>query len=174
MHSCCLVIYDPEEMCLDDILDKFDFNPTDKCWLEFEDRTEDIKQEFEESGYVDFEKYIKDYGYVKQDGMVGEYFNVNGQFDWYEVGGRWRSFLKLKENLLNEISVPENLMGDSNYCAYKEDLDIDKTFISKPFSLIYDYEWYDQYNTVNFDEFVMEKVNESDDKYLFVIVDMHC
>lgn len=49
--------------------------------------------------YPTFEEFIEDYGGYKKDDITGKYGywqNPNAKWDWYEIGGRWAGFFKLK------------------------------------------------------------------------------
>jgi hypothetical protein len=58
--------------------------------------------------YGDIEKFAKDYhGYTKEvDGRYGYYANPCAKWDWYEVGGRWSGYFKLKEGAEGERGEP--------------------------------------------------------------------
>lgn len=65
-----------------------------------------------------FIEYVEeDCGYVYSDknNAFGYYENPNAKWDWYETGGRWSNFLKLKPDLdvQNEIPDFNGLRGDS-------------------------------------------------------------
>lgn len=49
--------------------------------------------------YDTFEKYMESEGYSKDNelGLYGYWFNPNGKYDWWEVGGRWSGMLKASE-----------------------------------------------------------------------------
>jgi len=45
----------------------------------------------------DIQRYAKDYhGYSIEDGKFGYYENPNAKWDWYQLGGRWCGFFKVK------------------------------------------------------------------------------
>jgi len=53
--------------------------------------------------YASFEEYMKEWhGYDSRDqskGRYGLWSNPNVKWDWYQVGGRWSGFLKLKDGI---------------------------------------------------------------------------
>lgn len=70
--------------------------------------TEDLKKDFEkhlnehpEYNYESLEDYADDYhGYYKLEDKDewGYWTNTNSKWDWYEIGGRWTGFFKVKDN----------------------------------------------------------------------------
>lgn len=76
-------------------------------YMEFNDMTDEVRDEYDELGadgkekYPTFELYVEDYHGYKAHEIDGEtrygyYENPNAKWDWYQVGGRWSGFLKLK------------------------------------------------------------------------------
>lgn len=67
------------------------------------------------------------------DGVWCEFstYNPKSKWDWYQLGGRWSDFLKLKENGEGVPGTPSLLMGEfrhtPGYCdqALKKDIDFD-------------------------------------------------
>lgn len=57
-----------------------------------------------------FEQYMKAWCSAEErDGENGEYgywTNPNGKWDWYQVGGRWSGFFKLKPGCFGEVGAP--------------------------------------------------------------------
>ena len=49
---------------------------------------------------------------IQPDGSVYSEYNPNSKWDWYEVGGRWKNLLRLKN-------------GDKADCAYVREIDFD-------------------------------------------------
>lgn len=105
-HFTVMVIGDNPE----DQLAPYQENNMSTCpeeYLEFQDETEYLKKNWDEmpqeekDGYDNsFDNFAEDEGYEKHpDGdKYGCYSNPNTKWDWYELGGRWTGFLKLKEN----------------------------------------------------------------------------
>ena len=76
-----------------------------KEYLEFNDMTESLKDDWEsedeetkEKYKHDFDEYVTEYhGYKKaEDGRYGYWENPNAKWDWYVLGGRWNGFFKMK------------------------------------------------------------------------------
>lgn len=76
---------------------------------EYEKATEKTKKE-----YPTLKQYAEDYhGHESVDGETGEYGyweNPNAKWDWWEVGGRWTGFFKMKDGAKYEVGSP-GLMG---------------------------------------------------------------
>lgn len=176
MHFSVLVIMEPScdniKEQLGSLLEKFDMDAE----LEFEDMTEDIENEFYESKYIDFETYLKDYGYEYNGDRIGRYVNFDGIYDWYQIGGRFSEILKLKENVKNIESLNDkDLTSLYTNIAYKEDLDLDNIkFDERYYGLIYNDEYYDEYCTnENFTDLITKIVKESPENSIFCTIDMH-
>ena len=59
------------------------------------------KNEHPEHYYENLEDFAKDYhGYIKDefDDVWGRWTNPNSKWDWYQIGGRWSGFFKIKDN----------------------------------------------------------------------------
>ena len=107
-HFTVMVIGDnPEEQ-----LAPYQENNMGNCpegYLEFMDKTEDLKKEWEElaeeerSEYTDFDSFAMEDGYEEHEGKYGYFKNPNAKWDWYLLGGRWSGFLELKEGAKGEI-----------------------------------------------------------------------
>jgi len=106
-----------------------------KEYLAFNDVTDDVTREWEDEDqetkekYKDLDTYATEYnGYEKNDeGRYGYWENPNAKWDWYQLGGRWTGFFKLKEGAngfigsLSLFSEPaEDGYADS---ALKRDID---------------------------------------------------
>lgn len=62
---------------------------------------EEIKNNHPEYCYESLEEFAEDYhGYSKLDGeeIWGRWTNPNSKWDWYQIGGRWSGFFKIKDN----------------------------------------------------------------------------
>jgi hypothetical protein len=90
--------------------------------------------------YSSFEEFIEDWGgYEKnENGKYGYWENPNAKWDWYQIGGRWNGFFKLKEKLkLNDPNGIANKYGFSKgemetfIKMAKEDLEKFKEIVSK-------------------------------------------
>lgn len=74
--------------------------------LKFNDETEYVRKEWDEEDQEtknqynhDIDAYAEDYHGYKKDGETGKYGyweNPNAKWDWYQLGGRWTGFFKLK------------------------------------------------------------------------------
>jgi hypothetical protein len=132
-HFTVLVIGDNPE----DQLAPYQENNMGTCpeeYLEFNDRTEEIKKEWEGADeetrekYKDFDSYATGYhGYEDNHGLYGYWHNPNTKWDWYQLGGRWTGFFKLKEGADGEAGTP-GLSTDSAEPGYadvvmKKDID---------------------------------------------------
>ena len=93
---------EPHEV--EDLLAPYQENNMGDCprkFMEFEDGTADIKEYYEQSDKKDsmtIDEYAEDEGYTKHKGVYGYWHNPNCKWDWYQVGGRWSGFLRLKPN----------------------------------------------------------------------------
>jgi len=57
--------------------------------------------------YKTIEAYAKDYhGYYKVNGKYGYRSNENAKWDWYQLGGRWTGFFKLKPGVNGGLGTP--------------------------------------------------------------------
>lgn len=80
--------------------------------------------------YKTIEEYAKDYhGYEAVDGKFGYYSNENAKWDWYELGGRWTGYFKLKPEAKGKVGNPglmteKALVGTADQ-ALKKDIDFD-------------------------------------------------
>ena len=45
-----------------------------------------------------FEQYALDSGYSQENGCWGYYCNPNAKWDWWQIGGRWSSMLRTKDD----------------------------------------------------------------------------
>jgi hypothetical protein len=87
--------------------------------------------------YSDFDTFMREYcGYEEKDPKTGQYGyweNPNAKWDWYQLGGRWAGFFKLKPDLGKDIECnrgePSWWNGDTPIPfdqvdqAYKKDID---------------------------------------------------
>jgi hypothetical protein len=99
-----------------------------------EDQKE-IQEEYEnhKNKYSDVDEFAKDwYGYTKnENGVYGRMTNPNSKWDWYQLGGRWTGYLKLKVDSTTQgvageqgIMTPRAKVG---YCdqTLKKNIDIE-------------------------------------------------
>jgi hypothetical protein len=100
-------------------------------YLVLEDLTEEVEEGYRldgEPGSLD--EYAKLQGYSKdrETGRYGYWINPDSQWDWYELGGRWRNYFKLKKGTtyykhgnagLNNLPLQEGYAD----MAYKKDID---------------------------------------------------
>lgn len=71
--------------------------------------------------YSSFEEFmLKWYGYEGRDDVKGKYgywHNPDAKWDWYELGGRWRGMLLVKEDAPSSIGTP-GVFGDNLSAKY--------------------------------------------------------
>jgi hypothetical protein len=116
-HFTVLVIgHNPEDQ-----LQPFQENNMDDCpkeYLAFNSVEDEYKERFakenpnaqyesEEAYKVAFDSYLKDRGYEKDPttGQYGYWENPNAKWDWYQLGGRWTGFFKLKADANKEFAI---------------------------------------------------------------------
>ncbi len=78
-------------------------------FVEPDESEEDLKKEFEENkeSYDSFDEFMGDYyGYEKHEGKFGKWTNPNSKWDWYQLGGRWTGFFKLKDGECGQLGFP--------------------------------------------------------------------
>lgn len=67
---------------------------------------ENLQEEFKKrkDDYSSLDEFVEDwYGYQKNDkGVYGRITNPNAKWDWYQLGGRWTGYFKLKESVITE------------------------------------------------------------------------
>ncbi len=75
-------------------------------FLSFNDHTDEVLKDWAEADdetidkYGNVEKYAEEYHGYKKDPETGKYgywVNKNAKWDWYQLGGRWTGFFKVKE-----------------------------------------------------------------------------
>jgi len=115
-------------------------DPKDQQFVEFIDYTEEVLKKWndeysnkvlKEPGkksklvYANFNEYLADYGYIKKDDKYGYISNTMAKWDWYQVGGRWTGYFKLKDKTAGE-DVPAawnhsgHTKGYSDHCQIKD------------------------------------------------------
>jgi hypothetical protein len=80
-------------------------------YLAFNDVTDDVTREWEDEDqetkekYKDLDTYATEYnGYKKnEEGRYGYWENPNAKWDWYQLGGRWSGFFKMKPGSEGEV-----------------------------------------------------------------------
>jgi len=106
-------------------------------YLEFEDCTEEVQERWdkrsaeEEAEYKNMAGFAERYyGYEENDGKFGRTHNPNRKWDWYQIGGRWSGFLKLKAGVKGKLgsrslldSSPDDRRGRADQ-ARKGDIDV--------------------------------------------------
>ena len=82
--------------------------------------------------YIDAKDWVDDwhgYCFDEDTQSYGYYHNINEKWDWYEMGGRWSGFFKLKEGASGKIGKPGvfNNNPRSGYVdqAFKKDIDFE-------------------------------------------------
>jgi hypothetical protein len=76
------------------------------CEETSEQLSKEFKEKQEEYNYADFSDFMKDsYGYEQdEEGNWGRETNPNAKWDWFQLGGRWTGFFKLKAHVKFEYS----------------------------------------------------------------------
>lgn len=110
-HFTCMVFGENAEKQLA----PFQENNMDDCpdiHLKFNDETEYVEKEWAEEDQEtkdeynnDFDTYAEDYhGYKKDEetGKYGYWENPNAKWDWYQLGGRWAGFFRVKPGAKGE------------------------------------------------------------------------
>lgn len=102
----------------------------DKAKEEFESyETMTHRQYFEKTG-ADFDEEISEnFGVEKKNGVWSRFTNPNAKWDWYQLGGRWTGFFKLKNGAQGNTGEP-GLMTRSAKVGYadealKKDIDFE-------------------------------------------------
>jgi hypothetical protein len=69
--------------------------------------TQDIEVPIKEV-YSTFENYVREYHKANYNlgDKLGHMFNPNGKWDWYQVGGRWSGFFKMKPDTEGDAGEP--------------------------------------------------------------------
>lgn len=95
----------------------------------FQEPDEDLKSCWNENNheYESFDEYVRDYwGYDFDEdiGRFGLWCNPNAKWDWYQLGGRFSGFFKLKPQFDGEgVCGNKGLMGS---CRNDSNLHVDK------------------------------------------------
>lgn len=152
---------------------------------------EDLEAEYKKNkGYKSIDDFIEDYyGYEKIDGVYGRYTNPNAQWDWYELGGRWTGYFKVKESTGSYKVGRPGLMTDKALKGFadqllKRDIDFDHKDYT-PYALVVNGKWLEKgemgwwgisSNEKSDEEWsvlVKAKINEAADDSLFSLYDCH-
>ena len=99
-HFTVLVVGDNQDEQLAPFCEQTD-NPE---YLEFNDETEEAEEKYEteKDKYSTFEEFVSEYyGYEwnETEGGYGYYTNPRAKWDWYQLGGRWTGFFKMKQGI---------------------------------------------------------------------------
>ena len=150
-HANLLVILKKDED-LDEVLAPYDENNAE--YFEFEDQTEDLLKVYKdeiENGAKEgktAKEVLDDCGYVEREGRFGIEGNPKGYWDWWVIGGRWESYLKLNKELRDLAAVSE-LSEDGTHCSICRRKDFDYEGQKKDqedaplfFAIVKDGEWY--------------------------------
>lgn len=81
-------------------------------------RVEWIESKHEEDEDAEtLDEYINDWFGYKQDdeGRYWQHTNPNSKWDWYQVGGRWSGFFKMKDSARGEL-------GEKSWCNKNENI----------------------------------------------------
>lgn len=80
------------ESRIDGILAPYCECTEDPEFLEFDDRTDELLEDFAKQGEESnntLDDLARDYGYEKDGDRYGYMLNPNAKWDWYQIGGRW-------------------------------------------------------------------------------------
>lgn len=108
-----------------------------------------ITKELESLSKKTNKEYLNDNLYEKADKKRGysiSTYNPNSKWDWYEVGGRWCGYFKLKEGkagVIGESGVGGNKPKNDADIALKGDIDGE---IEPTFAVVKDGKWYEKGN----------------------------
>lgn len=85
--------------------------------------------------YPEFDKFMEEYQGYKRDekeGKYGYWENPNAKWDWYQIGGRWSGFFKLKRGTTGETGTPGLMTPEAEPgwvdSALKKDIAFDEMF----------------------------------------------
>jgi hypothetical protein len=83
--------------------------------------------------YLNFDDYVENYhGYEKEGDKYGYYSNENAKWDWYQLGGRWTEYFKLKSGAKGKIGSPGIMTENTEFGtvdqAFKKDIDFDRMY----------------------------------------------
>lgn len=135
-HFTVLVIGEDPEKQLEPYAEQWDTN-TPPYFAEFESMSDEYRKEYDElsaeelNKYPTFKQYCEEYhGSIMHMGEWGYWHNPNAKWDWYQLGGRWTGFFKIKPE--NQSAAAVGSPGIMTEAApegradqlYKEDLDI--------------------------------------------------
>lgn len=86
--------------------------------------------------YKTIDSYARKYhGYKKRGGRYGYMSNDNAKWDWYQLGGRWTGFFKLKPGVRGEVGSPGLMTSSAKVGtadqALKKDIDFDAMYAEK-------------------------------------------
>jgi hypothetical protein len=81
--------------------------------------------------YPDYEEYLRDWHGVEDEDRQGYDFNPNAKWDWYQLGGRWTGYFKLKSGKhgeLGDFSLVSSRRAEYGTAdqAYKRDIDFER------------------------------------------------
>lgn len=119
-HFTVLVIGDEAEEQLAPFQEN-NMGDTPEEYLKFESRQKEMEEEYAEEDaetkakYPTLELYATEYHGYEKDEATGEYgyiTNPNAKWDWYELGGRWTGFFKLKKKDNNGWSLNQDHVTD--------------------------------------------------------------
>ena len=79
--------------------------------------------------YPDYNTYLEEWHGVENVEKQGYWTNPNGKWDWYELGGRWTGYFKMKPGIEGEVGKPGLMtpVAEVGYAdqALKKDIDFD-------------------------------------------------
>jgi hypothetical protein len=87
--------------------------------------------------------------YPNNQGQFGFEDNPNSKWDWYQIGGRWAGFFKLKVVCVGKRGE-KSLLDDREYPENRVDIckvgDIDFEVLPVPYAILYNGEWIESEN----------------------------
>lgn len=86
---------------------------------------------------------------IDENGGVYSTYNPNSKWDWYQLGGRWRGFYKLKDGKTGELGqlswANDEPVGDNTAdSALKGNIDFENIDQYRTFAVVKDGVWYER------------------------------
>lgn len=115
---------------------------------------------------------------IDENGGVYSTYNPNSKWDWYQLGGRWCGFYKLKDGKTGKLGQPSWMEKvthrDDNTAdsALKGDIDFENVEQYRTFAMLKDGVWYEREDNA-WDEEFDKFVSELPDNTLLSVYDCH-
>lgn len=103
------------------------FSENSDEFLKFYSITEEYKEKYEKEfkeEYPTFDEYMQNYEHEERDKKTNDYGyweNPNSKWDWYEIGGRFRGIIPLKNGNKMTIAQIKDINFDSDKEIYKNE-----------------------------------------------------